>query len=514
MSFGNTGLNAATSSPVQNRLIFSYFQNGQCIIEVQDCYDVGALTYEINGEATEVLCTNLETGKNEVVAIIDTGSTNKATFDLSRFLPADKLSRFFQLVRENCGLRIYLARGDDCVNPFDINEFDVLGMFGSVVTFGAYNRTELRHKNKADTAAIMESTTVTAFDFREVAKQTLTIRGGLTVAPIVDIVLCDNKACGAKCDDDSDGCQRWIWTDASGLVGWTENQWFSENQSVTTPAPLVNVKRLCCVNGQLILIGEDAEGNGAIATASLTDVFAGDPIAYTVIETTVAGADLAVLEGCSVCGNTLWLFGETGNTYQYNPNLGTIVSAPTTAGLANTWLDMAAMGDTVVLVGESGQIVRSQDGGTTFSLIEVIDPTTGLVFAGNLHSVEVLDGQNYMVGTEDGRVLFTLDDGATWNSQLIESTFGNVGTIEDISFDPNTQVGYMVTNGPNGSAWFKTYYGNCSSWLMLPESSDTLSSDYIYNATKVCPDDPNVAVAVGDNGAGAGVIVVATADMV
>ncbi len=511
---------AARSDPRDNRLIFSWIENGQCNVEVQDCFDIGALTYEVNGDSTEIVCTNLATGENEVIGSIDAGSTRKATFDLSRYLPESFLSAFLRRVEINCGLRLYIARGTECLDPFNVNEFRVLDLFGEI-TFGNYTRTEMRHKDKSQAAAIMEGSTVTAFNFRQVGLQSFAVRGEVATDPLVGITLCDKRSCGGQCEDDSDGCQKWLAVDENGQVTYTTNQFFAEAIVPNLPT-LANgtITDICCIRGQLVLVERDAEVDAGppivlgtqLHVADLDTILNGGTPTWNTIALDTEANNIDNQNTCQLSpdGFTLWMVGDNGSIYQYNPTRGTITPVPGIAGLAANFQRMDILGETIVIVADNDVVLRSQDGGRSFQQVEVIDPVTGVASVGlTFTSVDILSDVNWTVGTSDDRTLFTLDDGASWANQVIPGA--GAGAIEDIHFD-NNLVGYMTRTEGGVSSVYKTYYGNCEPWLPMPESNDPLPDNQGITRIINCPDDPNVTVAIGANDAGAGLILVGTSE--
>lgn len=514
----NTSLSletAARSDPRDNRFIWSYYSNGQCYVEVVDCMEVGALTYEVNGESTEIVCTNLRTGENEVVGTIDGGATKKATFDLNRYLPADYLSDFMRKVEQNCGLRMYMARGNECLDPYNVSEFSVLDYYGEVL-LGNYTRTEMRHKDKSAAAAILEGTTVTAFQMRQIGLLTsIATRAETAVSPLVDLTLCDKKSCGGQCADDSDGCQKWLATDATGQVHYTTDQYFSE--ALVPNLPNLNagtVVGLCCLRGNLVLIEKDRTivapvGTGtAFHIADLDTILDGGTPTWSLIELDVDGNIIENQNDCHVApdGFTLWTAGDSASFYEYNPTRGTVTPVPGVAGLTANFARLDILGEHIIAMADNDVLVRSHDGGRSFQVVEVIDPATGVATTGLAFTAgAILSENNWSVGTDDGRVLYTLDDGVSWYEQIIPDNTGTA--INDIHFDANL-VGFMTENGRA----YKTYYGNCEPWLPLPESSDPLPANNGLNRILNCPDDPNVAVAVGENDAGAGLAFVFAAE--
>ena len=507
---GNALPKAATSSPAANRIVFAIERDTSCELEIQNCYDMSGMTYETQGEATSILCYNPSTGKNEVVGVIQPGGSQEVTFDLTRLLPRDDLSKLLRLAKSGCGIRMYFLRGDTCRDPFNVNDFAVIGVFSGPVTFSTYSRTEMLHKDEEDTAQVEESVSVKGFAYCEMGRQNIGIFGAMTLADIVDVVVCDNKQCGADCGDDSDGCQHVYWIQSDGTVGYTTNQFESEVQLATNTG-IDTPQGICCNGRHLVVYGVDGAGEGEIAYASLSDVNDGEPVTWTVINTLTNGNTFTTgFSGCIDCGNTFNLYRadvagvgeEPMGGLQLNPSTGTAVligEFPST----DVFNDAQANGDVFMIGGMGSILFVSVDGGQSFLPIDITDPATNAPLAVDISAVEPLTKTTWTIGLTDGRYLFTLDSGTTWLLGNIDG--GLTGSILSIDFDPETQIGFMNTS----TAWYKTYYGVCGDWVRMPENAGTLDPDYVYAKTFVCKDDPNVSMVVGDNGAGVGVIALA-----
>lgn len=509
---------AAISDPRHNRMIFSYIENGQCILEVQDCYNLGDMTFAVNGDTTTVLCTNLYTGQNEVVAVIDGGADQTVTFDIERLLPREGLSRLMELIRKNCGLRIYLARADICVDPFDVNDYSALEVLGEV-RLGDYSRSAMIYRNYADAAAILESTTVTAYQWLQWSgEHNVATRGGLHTDPIVDVTLCDKKSCGGRCADDSDGCQVWFTVDESGVVGYTDDQFATENVLAAIPslnftAPAKTIQ--CGPRGRLLVT--DSAGNIFITTTE--DIFDDGVATWDELLLDIDGNDIPVLNDSyfTPAETEIYYVGDGGTLYEYFVSTGTLVPITVIPGVVNNFLAIDKKGDDILIGGLAATLVKSGDAGRSFSLVTVIDPDTGIALdAGiDITAVEILSSSNFVVGTSDDRTLYTLDAGETWYNQLI---FGaGTGAITDIEYHTTSQgtdIGWMTRiDGDGIGRIYATAYGSCSEWVEVPEAaSETIPDNQGLVRIVYCPDNPNVAVAVGTSDGGAGVAFVVTAE--
>lgn len=518
---------AALSDPRNYRLVFMFFTNDTCDIAVQACYNVGAMTYNVNSDTTNVLCTNLYTGVDEPVAIIENGATKEVSMELSRYLPLSKRSELLRLAKLNCGLRIYLLRGNRCLNPLSVDEFDVLEIIGAVRFSSAYSRTELVHNAIGNSQEVSESTTITGYNLTEVAEQNWATRGGATTNPIIDIKICDTQVCGGLCDDDSDGCQVMFWVDDAGNVWYTLDQLETESLSgVLTTDPGVEdfvpgvVHSLCCVADQVVVVVEeldDATGLvtvGSLYIADVEDIVSGDIITWNKTQVSTLGVvttNLPILNACQRDGQEmLWLVGEDGSVFQYNPTSGIVTLITAIPNITDDYYAISIQNERIIIGGENGIFITSADGGRSFQTVEVIDPATGLALAGtgiDITALDILLDEQWELGLSDGRIIYTVDAGDDWFNHILPS--GMIGgAIKDIHYD-TTLVGYAITEGGDV---LKAYYGICRPYVLMPENNYSFPENNGLNSLAVCQYDPDVVVAAGESVAGAGFIALGTSE--
>lgn len=506
---------AQTSTPKEMRLVFAVKEQGVCTTTIEQCFVVGSVTYEVNGDITNVTCFDINTGKNEVVATIESGATQNVTFDLSRYLPQGQLSKFLKLIKRNCDIWIFLLRSDECADLTNELDFGVLTTFGRVTNFGNYSTTELKARNTDDTAFIDESTTVSCTLYSELGQQTIATRGTGSTAPFVATTFCDKESCGGKCNDDSDGCQIALSLQNDGVLQVTSNQYTTDTiltaivSSLTTPV-FTDVK---CVGKNVVVTAEGATNTGAVYYATITSVLA-NTASWTELTADTDTVALVELNKMAVDGKYAWIVGTGGSVYQYDSLLNTVTPIATVAGLTTDLNDVAMVGQTIVIVGDTATAVRSQSGGKSFQSVDVIDPVTGITFTGNLTSVGIESSNNWSVGTNDSRILFTFDDGTTWNNQLIESTAGT-GTVTSIDYSTDgTNQKYATLTEAGVSRLLKGWYGDCNQLVDMPTNTDSLPANIGLNDVKVCPSDANIVLAVGEITGGTGIILVASGEYV
>lgn len=507
----------AKSDPREARFIIQYTRNGICLREVLDCVSMDAITYEVNGEPQEVLCCNPATGKDEVVAILEQGGTKKVQFDLERLLPRDHLSKLMRLIKENCNTYGFLARGDECADPTDPDQFKILDSFGQL-RFGAYSRSASVSRTKADAAAVTESTTVYAYDWQQYGRQDI---GQVNFPPhsqtIVGLAHCDRKSCGDDiCEADSDGCQRWLTVQGNGVVGYTTDQYRTGG---LTPIPAAQMGTgqalgICCTRRYAVVY----DSQGQIHYTTIADIINGPPTTWTTITNDtpvggVGGVDIPPLSDCKTDnrGNVWFTSGQggAGRVYQFQPGLGRVVNlGPITPSVADqTGIDIK---DDTILITAGTSISRSNNGGRTFTPITITAPPGIPLPAGTTFATPVIiDRENWMVSTSNGYTLYTVDNGRSWS--VMNFTGQGAGTVNDIAFDGNTRLYMSHSATAGGASTLHTgYYGTCGQWNQLPEGSDPLPANTGINKVVTCPEDGNVFVAAGGRTGGAGLIMMGT----
>jgi hypothetical protein len=482
-----------------------FFKNDECDVSVQACFNVGAMTYNLNSDTTQVLCTNLNTGRDEVVAIIEGGATSEISMELSRYLPKSKRSMLLRLARENCGLRVYLLRGDRCINPLSVDEFDVLSVIGGIKFTGPWTTTEMVHNSIGASQEISESTTITGFNLTEVSKQNFATRGGATVGPVRDISFCDTQSCGGLCDRDSDGCQVVFWVDDTGNVWYSTDQLETESLSgQVTGFTLETIRALCCVDDQVVIVG-DLAGVGTLWVADQADIISGAVVVWNQISVSTIGivtTALPLLHACQTdTQDTLWLVGANGYVAQYNPVSGIVTVITAVPNITEAFLTISIQASRIIIGGTNGIFITSDNGGRSFTTITVIDPVTEIALAVDITALDIVQDKQWSVGLTDGRILYTVDGGDDWFNHILPSGLAG-GAIEDIHFH-TTLVGYAATAGGDV---LKTYYGVCRPWVKLPESTKTLPTVTGYRRLTVCQFDPDIVFVGGESVGNAGFI--------
>jgi hypothetical protein len=510
-------IQAQTNSPEEVRLVFAEKKGNICEVNTQECYVVGPVTFEANGDITNITCFDSEKNKDVVIARLKSGATENVTFDLSRHLPKAKMSKLYELIRRNCDISIYLLRSTECADLSDALDFGVMSNFGTISDWGNYTTTDMRTRSKNDGAALIEeSTTVSCTVYREIGQQVLATRGGATTAPIVSIANCDKESCGGDCAEDSDGCQLWMALQRDLIIHLSEDLYDTTTVLPAIVSTLTNpvATKVLCVGKRVIVLALGDLNTGAVYHTTKADVLTGTPT-WTEITQDVDATALVNLNDAVASNNYAWLVGSGGVIYQFDSVRGTVTPIVGVPGVTADFNSIDLFGDTIIIGGNSATVLRSSNGGSSFQTITVIDPATGLALAGsvNLTAVGILSDTNWTLGTSDTRTLFTFNNGTDWQDQLIEATAGT-GSINALSFtQDDTRIGYVVLTEAAVGRQLQAFYGNCEQWVDMPTDADPLPANIGLNDIKVCPSNPNVTVSGGEVAGGTGIILVGAVEL-
>jgi hypothetical protein len=126
-----------------------------------------------------------------------------------------------------------------------------------------------------------------------------------------------------------------------------------------------------------------------------------------------------------------------------------VVSAA--SATSSNLLRIASRGDTIVIVGASGIVLKSLNRGVTWISTDTTPTANGL------QAVSILDERRYWVGSNSGRVFYTDNGGITWVTIALPGL--GTGGITDILFVTD-EVGYIAhaTNTPTARL-FTTWDG-------------------------------------------------------
>lgn len=259
--------------------------------------------------------------------------------------------------------------------------------------------------------------------------------GATVLAEVLDGVFNDNPSCG-ECGSISDGCQKTYWLTVAnpGSPGNSSQIVYTINGGATWHTLDINVlgglsgNRIAVVGTYLVVV---SQAYGGHAFEDFTSINSGI-VGWTGVKTGyVAGKS----PRCIFSKSTQETFIGAQGGYIYlmvEPGAGVTVLTDGTVS-AQDLNDIHGTGQTVVAVGASNAVLKSNNSGGTWSL--VVGPTPGV----NLAAIWCLTETTWFVGTGNGKLYYTTDSGVTWTQIALAS---GISVINDIQFADEV-VGYL-----------------------------------------------------------------------
>lgn len=354
----------------------------------------------------------------------------------------------------SCPMNFYELVGQ-CEAPDDFN----LG-WSDFLTVYSYSQADIRTytKRTSDTA---DDPLMDAVDFKFGAVYDL---GGLSFGEnasvqvereTVDVAFGGASACG-NCGVYDDGT-KWIYalTKSSGSgspgtpaeVVWTIDAGLTySNVNITGLTGTVDPTGLDIVGGYAVVL--DTAGGGYWYAE--IDGYTGTPTNWTFVSigfnASSPPVDLYVLSNSEI-----YFAGRAGRIYRSRDIPAGVETVSDQSVTTTNFARINGSGDTIVAVGESGVLVKSDTRGQIWST-----PTTAVPTSDTIRTVEVLDRFRWWVGTSGGSVYYTLDGGVQWGRVI----FPNAVVIDDIVFATD-EVGWVAARTPDSTTarLYTTYNG-------------------------------------------------------
>lgn len=401
-------------------------------------------------------------------------------------------SNLLRLIRQGCDVDLQVHIGT-CQDPRDFN----FGWDKIVVLEGGTGDqwstdNDLGALGPDEQVVINEQSTFFGLDLYEISKQRLSSIGQPTiVSNIVDIIVCDRISCGS-CGIPSNGCDKIFAVQAlpTGSPSGPPQLLYSADGGATWGVSLIgslNVGEAAlavgCVGSNIVVV---SSASTSIHVASLVNLLAGTGT-WTEINTGFVNGPRAI---DSQGPANVWIVGVGGYIY-FSSNVESGVTVQSAGGATTQDLNAVDSFDTlnVVAVGASNAVVRTSDGGATWSLI--VGPSVGVV----LNSVVMHTAEEWFVGTAGGKLFYTRNGGATWTE--VGFSGSGAGAVKDIVFS-SPSVGYMVHNTAAGLGRIFRSIDGGHSWYLAPESRAAQPTNTGLNSIAACT-NVNVSFAGGAN---------------
>lgn len=403
-------------------------------------------------------------------------------------------SDLLRAAKGDCEHALHVHMGQ-CANPQDFARGweKVLILEGATIT--SYGTGDLGALGPDENAAINEDVPFQGTDFYEVTRMTFAEQAATqVVGEMRSIYVCDSQQCG-QCGVESDGCQIVLAVQAGNGTDRRPTVFFTRDggstwgtSAIEAAAFTASADEIICVGPYTFVLSSDTDTIYYADTAALvsgTATWAEITAGIVATHGPVAASSSGV--------NDVWLAGLDGYIYHADDLLSGVDVSSAGSATTDDLVDIHAFDmNNIVAVGANNAVVRTNNGGQSWSLIA--GPAAGVA----LNSVWVQGESEWLVGTADGRLFYTVDAGVTWTQKRFSGD--GAGAVRDIVFS-RPSVGYMAHNtaAPAGRI-LRTIDGGYS-WYVMPESAGNIPVNDYVSSLAVC-DDPNVVFGAGLGGNG------------
>lgn len=402
-------------------------------------------------------------------------------------------SNLLRLVRQGCEVDLQVHMGT-CQDPRDFTYgWDKILVLEGGTPDQWSTDGDLGALGPDEQNTVNEQTTFFGLDLYEITKQRIaSIAQPTLVSNVVDMIVCDRISCGS-CGIPSNGCDKIFAIQAlpTGSPSGPPQVIYSADGGATWGVSLVNslntaepALAIGCVGSNIVVLSSVSL---SLHYASLASLLAGTAT-WTEVGTGFITNGPAALTSQGPAN--VWIVGAAGYIY-YSSNVesGVVVQSAGGATVQNLTAVHSYDALNVVAVGASNAVVRTADGGITWS--SIVGPAVGVA----LNAVAMHGVDEWYVGTAGGRLYYTRNGGSTWTE--VGFSGSGAGAVKDIAFASPT-VGYMVHNTAAGlGRLFRTIDGG-HSWYVASEARVTQPTNTGLNTVAVCS-NVNVAFAAGAN---------------
>jgi photosystem II stability/assembly factor-like uncharacterized protein len=433
---------------------------------------------------------------------IDTikGAEERATMDLvSRYL-MDVASEMLRIAETGCGVDVQVHFGA-CTDPTAFNTFQKAFVMENAY-FSNWSADDLGAIESGDRNPVNETGSISSKVIYEILPLSMAeVAGSVVTNEVLDIVICDQVACG-ECEEDSSGCQHvYAITDAAGGspgtpadIVFTVNgaTWYADDIDTLGAAEVPTA--IGCVGDYIVVASNDSASLHYALKSEVDDV----DFDETWLQTAVLNAGPNDVWK-AVGGRYLYICGDGGYIWRTDDvtsgvtELDAGVAVPENLNAIHMHSDLFG-----VAVGDLNSLVYTEDGETWGA---IGGPSPG----DNLTAVWCQSETIWFIGTDGGTLYYTVDKGA--NFALKGFPGSGTGVVYDISFASDA-VGYLAhtTTAPAGRI-LRTYDGGYS-WTILPEGTGTIPGNQRIVGLASCIYDVNLVFGVGlDDGGVDGIIV-------
>jgi photosystem II stability/assembly factor-like uncharacterized protein len=431
------------------------------------------------GAVKPVYCPSSEArNKWEQVATIRSapamGTTGFAQH-MSRFL----LDPWFEIDEKGCKFNTLIPLGA-CQRPDQLSDWDaVIALVNCYLT--DIKLPKLNTDNPDDNSVVDITGTFSFEQMKRITRLSFEEQADtILLSELIAGFYNDVQQCG-ECGTPSDGCskQYWLQTANAGSPGKSSQVIYTLNGGSTWAA--LDIPSLGGLSGtEMVAFGPYcvvfSKATNSLVWIKFSDLDAGLTSGWSAVTTgfvAAKGPNAAYVKS----GTQAFIAADGGYIFEMtSPAAGVTVL---TDGSITTQNLNAIDGnaDVIVAVGASNVVLKSINGGLSFSLL------VGPVLTANLTAVKCITPSTWFVGGNVGGVgslWYTNDYGISWH----QISVGTITTVEDIKF-VDELVGYIaVTKGANGYV-YRTIDGG-TNWFASAPYIQGLPTNIVIKAVAVC----------------------------
>jgi hypothetical protein len=270
--------------------------------------------------------------------------------------------------------------------------------------------------------------------------------------------------------------------------------WYAHDIDTLTTG--VNPNALACVGQYLVVVSNADNALHYTLLANMTNLV--DPVFTRVAVGFVGGGEPNDIWSV---GNKAWIVGDLGYVYVLtDPTAGVTVQDAGEATRSQLNAVHALNANFAVAVGNDGEIIVSENGTNWAQTL-----ASPLGIGDNLTSVWVKSKTEWHVTADNGNLYFTLDGGETWTLNAFDGS--GAGVTEAIVFATDSIAYLSHTTAADVGRLLASFDGGYS-WIVLPQGPGLMPVSQEFTAIAACQADPKLLVAVGDEDATDGIIVV------
>jgi photosystem II stability/assembly factor-like uncharacterized protein len=426
---------------------------------------------QAQGDPTPVYCPST-TQRNawdivdEAPTVQELGSTD-FTQRMDRYL-SDSL---WDIRRRRCVFNLQAVIGR-CQNPSDFTQWDSKIILKDA-RLTSFSLPQMNILDGSDNGGLDMTGSFSFRDIINIKSMRFSEVGDTTiVAEVLDGLYSDTVQCG-DCGPASDGCQKFYGlTLANGGSPGLSSQLIHSSNGGDTITGIdiptlggLSGTRMAVVGNKVVVISQP---NLAHHYATVTDVD-NDTVNWTKVSSGYVAAKGPRALYVKSPSQT-FIAGAGGYIYlMTDPTLAVTVISDGSVS-SQQLNDIGGIGQTIVAVGGSNAVLRSDNGGAGFSLI--VGPAVGIA----LNAIAVLSKNVWLIGAANGRLYYTINGGTSWVLMSIPSTINVINRIQFV----DDIVGYMAVQTTSGAAAVYRTSDSGHSWSNTsPDISDLPTAERI-----------------------------------